>query len=95
VFGHQDHLHPPLFSLVGEHVAHLPAGHLVDALVTDVPDIFVLPAGSHVANGERLHPTLVEGGDKVGGLLVQRITQLMQHGAQLFALGAHEPFPAA
>ena len=60
VFGHQDDLHPTSLGLVGEHVTHLAAGHLVDALVAHVPIVFVFPACSQVANSERLDANPVE-----------------------------------
>ena len=70
-------LHAQTLGFVGEHVSHLPAGHLVDALVAapsvsgalaDIPD---------VADGDGLHACLMQRGDKVGGLLAQRIAQLV------------------
>ena len=72
-----DHLHPQPLGFVGEHVPHLPTGHLVDALVAMPSVSGVLADIPDVAHDDGLHPALVEGADKVSGLFVQGIAQLM------------------
>jgi hypothetical protein len=80
VFVHQHHLHPQHPGFVGEHVSDNAAGHLMQALVGGRPMVGVRPFANStdVANDDRLHPLLVQGGDKVGGELVQRIFQLIR-----------------
>ena len=53
----------------------------MQALVGGMPMVGVRPFANStdVANDDRLHPLLVQGGDKVGGELVQRIFQLIRY----------------
>jgi hypothetical protein len=77
VFILQSHLHPQSFGFVGELVADAAMGPLVNFLVVGMPNIGILSEVSNVADDHRLHASLLQRGDKVGGLLMFEVLDLM------------------
>ena len=81
----QDHLHIHLFRFIGEQMADVPKGPLMQALIVGT-SVQVLSDSAHISDDQRFDAFFIQRGNQMRGLFVLDILDLVGDLSQLFLL---------